>query len=216
MALPETARDQLETTFTPMLRRAYDAIPTALAFALVDQEGECIDYVAGIDSYDAKVSAAHAFVMLHQVCSGASKLGLVEPFSLEVTSDLRTLWARRMSDEYVAVAVVTPEVDRSKLEIALQELSREFRSETGIEAPSWDRTRGLEVLVRSAVGWAYAPTAFSEGGIRVAVSDVIGRWTEPSEAPDGDDVVCFRVRTQDGQELTLVHDPGGDGWLVRA
>jgi hypothetical protein len=71
------------------------------------------------------------------------------------------------------------------------------------------------VLVRSAIGWEYAPAAFSEGGIRVAVSDVLGRWTEPSGV-QGDDIVCFRVRTQDGQELTLVHDPGGDGWQVRA
>jgi hypothetical protein len=27
--------------------------------------------------------------------------------------------------------------------------------------------------------------------------------------------VCFRVRTEEGRELTLVHDPDGDGWVAR-
>jgi hypothetical protein len=118
-----------------------------------------------------------------------------------------------MCADYVAVAVVTPEADRAKLEATLTELSREFRGEAGIETPPWDAARGIEVKVRSAVGWAYAPTAFNEGGLTVAVTDVLGRWTEAGET--GDEVVCFRVRTQEGQELTLVHDPGVDGWQVR-
>jgi hypothetical protein len=72
----------------------------------------------------------------------------------------------------------------------------------------------LEVIVRAAVGWPYAPAAFSQEGVRVVVSDVLGRWTEPGGSL-GDELVCFRVRTADGQELTLVHDPAGNGWLAR-
>jgi len=68
--------------------------------------------------------------------------------------------------------------------------------------------------VREAVGWAYAPAAFSDQGVRVFVSDVLGRWTEA--VGNGDEIVCFRVRTEEGQELTLVHDPRLDGWRLRA
>jgi hypothetical protein len=81
--------------------------------------------------------------------------------------------------------------------------------------PTWDPApRSLEVIVRGAVGWPYAPAAFSQEGVRVFISDVLGRWTEDGGA-QGDELVCFRVRTEEGQELTLVHDPAGDGWLVR-
>lgn len=214
MALTEAVRDQTETTFTPMLRRAYEATPQALAFAFVDQEGECIDYVSAIDPFEAKVCAAHAHVLIDALHGQQARLRLKHPFALEIATDSRCVWARRICQDYVAVAVVTPDADRSKLEATLTELSREFRGEAGIDTPSWDAMRGIEVMIRSATGWAYAPAAFNEGGIRVAVSDVLGRWTEPGGV-NGDDVVCFRVRTQDGQELTLVHDPGVDGWQVR-
>lgn len=214
MALTEAVRDQSETTFTPMLRRAYEATPSALAFAFVDQEGECIDYVSAIDPFETKVCAAHAYVLIDALHGRQARLRLEQPFALEIATDSRCLWARRMCADYVAVAVVTPDADRGKLEAILTELSREFRGEAGIETPSWDAARGIEVMIRSAVGWAYAPAAFNEGGLRVAVSDVLGRWTEPGGV-NGDEVVCFRVRTQEGQELTLMHDPGIDGWQVR-
>lgn len=213
MTLHEALRDQLETTFTPMLRRAYEATPAALAFAFVDQEGECIDYVSAIDPFEAKVCAAHAFVLVDALHGRQARLRMRNPYALEIVTEGRCLWARLMCDDYVAVAVVTPEADRAKLEATLTELSREFRGEAGIDTPSWDN-RGLVVRIRSAVGWDYAPTAFNNGDQSVGVSDVLGRWTEPGGV-HGDDVVCFRVRTQEGQELTLVHDPAVDGWQVR-
>jgi hypothetical protein len=86
----------------------------------------------------------------------------------------------------------------------------------GLPAPEWEPQRGsLEVMVRSAVGWPYAPSAFNEGGITVGIADVMGRWTEPGGV-GGDELICFRVRTEEGQELTLVHDPDGEGWQVRS
>ena len=214
MTLDEALRDQLETTFTPMLRRAYEATPSALAFAFVDQEGECIDYVSAIDPFEAKVCAAHAFVLIDGLHDRQSRLRMRNPFALEIATESRCLWARLMCADYVAVAVVTPDADRTKLEATLAELSREFRGEAGIETPSWDTAPGVEVMIRSAVGWAYAPAAFNAGGASVAVSDVLGRWTEPGGV-HGDEVVCFRVRTQEGQELTLVHDPAVDDWQTR-
>jgi hypothetical protein len=214
MSSREASRDQLETTFTPMLRRAFDAVPAALAIACVDQEGECIDYVSAIDPFEAKVSAAHAFVLIDQLHRGGPMLGLVAPFSLYIAAEHRHLVARRLADEYVAVALVLPDVDAAKLEAALDELSREFRAEAGLETPSWDRSREMEVSVRAAVGWEYAPATFKGDGGRVTISDVLGRWTEPGGML-GDELVCFRVRTQEGQELTLVHDPAVDGWQVR-
>jgi hypothetical protein len=70
----------------------------------------------------------------------------------------------------------------------------------------------MDVAVRSAVGWPYAPASFVREGLRVIVSDVLGRWPEEET---GGALVCFRVRTLDGQEMTLVHDVARDGWSAR-
>lgn len=212
---PEAERDQLESAFTPILRRIANAAPTALAAAFVDAEGECIDYVSSIDPFEAKVSAAHALVLMDALRAARKKLGLQEPIALSITGSDRELWARRVSDEYLLVVVLQPGADHLQVRAFLSVAGREFRDEVGAATPTWEpSTAGLEVSVRAAVGWPYAPSAFSQEGVRVVVSDVLGRWIEPGDAP-GTELVCFRVRTEEGQELTLVHDSVSAGWLAR-
>jgi predicted regulator of Ras-like GTPase activity (Roadblock/LC7/MglB family) len=212
---PEAQRDQLESAFTPILRTLWNATPSMLSAAFVDIEGECIDYVSSIDPFDAKVSAAHALVLMNGLRASRHALGLAEPMLLAISGSERELWARRVSDEYLLVAVLQPGSDPEQIRGVLSAAGREFRQEVGVSAPPWEpRSSALEVTVRSAVGWPYAPLAFSQEGTRIAISDVLGRWVEPSPGA-GDEVVCFRVRTEEGQELTLVHDPSGDGWRVR-
>jgi predicted regulator of Ras-like GTPase activity (Roadblock/LC7/MglB family) len=211
---PEAKRDQSESAFTPILRRIWSSGPAVLAAVFVDMEGECIDYVSSIDPFEAKVSAAHAHVLMDGL-RAAPKLGLDEPIAFAITCSERELWARRVSDGYLLVVVLQPGADHLLVHSVLCVAGREFRAEVGAASPSWESATGvLEVIVRAAVGWPYAPAAFSQEGVRVMVTDVLGRWAEPGGA-SGDELVCFRVRTEDGQELTLVHDPGGDGWLAR-
>ena len=56
-------------------------------------------------------------------------------------------------------------------------------------------------------------TKTNNGDIYMDFGQRIGR----NEPVDGktEALVCFRVRTQEGHEITLVHDPAGDGWQVR-
>ena len=211
---PEAKRDMLETAFTPILRRVWSAAPAVLAAVFVDLEGECIDYVSSLDPFEAKVSAAHALVLLDAMRDSGERLGMREPIELWITGAQRELWARRINEEYVLVLVVAPGSDYGELRGILARAGREFREEVGAAAAAWEPApAGVEVMLRSAVGWPYAPAAFSDQGIRVFISDVLGRWTEQGDG--GDEVVCFRVRTQEGQELTLVHDPREEGWQVR-
>lgn len=213
---PEAQRDQLESAFTPILRRIWSSAAAVLAAVFVDLEGECIDYVSSLPPFDAKVSAAHALVLMEELRASQHKLGLAEPISFAITGDDRELWARRVSEDYLLVVVLQPGAEHSDVRSVLATAGREFREEVGAEAPAWEPApKPLEVIIRSAVGWAYAPTAFSQEGVKITITDVLGRWTEPGGA-EGDDLVCFRVRTEDGQELTLVHDPAGDGWLARS
>jgi hypothetical protein len=212
---PEAQRDQLESAFTPLLRKLWNATPSMLAAAFVDLEGECIDYVSSIDPFEAKVSAAHALVLMDGLRAARQKLGLGEPVLLAVGGAARELWARRVSDEYVLVAVLISGAPGDEVRAVLTATGRELRNEVGVATPPWEPSpRSVEVIVRSAVGWPYAPLSFSQEGVGIAISDVLGRWLESGGAGD-DELVCFRVRTEEGQELTLVHDPNGDGWRVR-
>jgi hypothetical protein len=212
---PEVERDQLETSFTPILRRVYDVCSEVLAIIFVDVEGECVDYVSSIDPFECKVAGAHMLVLMHELRDRRHAMGMDEPVLLEITGAERELWGRRVSEEYLLVAVVLPECDGDRLRASLAAAGADFREEAGMPTPHWEPGRPtVDVVVRKAVGWAYAPVSFSEDGILVAISDVMGRWTEPGGV-GGDELVCFRVRTREGHELTLVHDPDADGWVVR-
>lgn len=198
-----------------MLRRLWDAVPCLLAAVFVDTEGECIDYVSALPPFDAKVTGAHMLMMMDVLEASACKVAQGEPMALEINADDRELWVQRVGGEYVLVLVLTPGADRVQLRSAVALAADEFRAEVGIQPPSWeDSGKRLSVRVRASPGWRYAPQGFSEGGVRVLITDVLGRWTE-SDGVAGDEIVCFRVRTADGQELTLVHDPDADGWMVR-
>ena len=215
LRLPEVQRDQDESAFTPILRRLWTEFDQILAVAFVDVEGECIDYVCSIEPYDAKVMAAHARVLADNLEHRREQLPGGRAVTLEVLADVRDLWARRVSHEYLLVALSQPGVDRVALHLSLARAGREFRHEVGIAAPEWEPPEGVQVTVREAVGWKYAPQSMRENGVQMMITEVLGRWQEGRQGVEGDELVCFRVRTEAGQEFTLVHDPANDGWLSR-
>jgi hypothetical protein len=212
--LSEAPRDQTESAFTAMLRHAWLSVPWIIALVFVDNEGECIDYVSSIDPYEAKVTGAHLHVLMRALRDQPHAFG-GEAVLLRVECARRELWGRRITDEHMLAALVHPGADTLQLASILARCAREFRSEVGVRAPSWEPDKTLlEVVVRRAIGWGYAPKAYSQDGIHVAITDVLGRWVEPLENRD-EELVCFRVRTEEGIELTLMHDPDADGWQMR-
>jgi hypothetical protein len=212
---PEGPRDELETAFTPILRRVWTEVSTVLSVAFVDHEGECIDYVSSLDAFEAKVSAAHATMLIEQLRSRQQKLGLSVPVMLMIGATRRELWARRVTEEHLLVAISAHGAEAAGIAPVLERAAAEFRREVAAALPPWEASPPLEVVLRAAVGWPYAPAAFTEEGVRVVVTDVLGRWTEHPDEPGIEERTCFRVRTDDGRELTLVHDPARPGWLVR-
>jgi hypothetical protein len=213
-ARTEAERDQVESAFTAILRRLYDAVPSVIAAVFVDMEGESIDYVAAIDPYDAKVAAAHMHMLLVRMRGERLPPLLGETFAFEVVAEEREIWVRQFCDEYALVVLLLPGFDASELRDAVAAAGREFREEVGLAAPAWEGRERLSVRVRASSGWNYAPAGFSLGGSRFGISAVLGRWTEPAR-PGESSCVCFRVRTQHGEELTLAHDEHTEAWSVR-
>lgn len=215
---PESKRDQEESVFTAILRKLWQALPMTLAASFVDTQGECIDYVSALDPFDAKVSGAHGQMMIQGLQGQASRLGLDQPFVLTAWADDRELWARRITEEYFLVVVLAPGGDADLVNRLIEEAGREFRIEVGAPSPSWEVVvRSLDVKVRPAVGWLYAPSAFREDDRWVTITDVLGRWLESGDDSEvGEALVCFRVRTEAGHELTLINHSAGAGWELRA
>jgi predicted regulator of Ras-like GTPase activity (Roadblock/LC7/MglB family) len=206
----EAERDQAQSAFTTILRRLAEGVPTLLAVAFVDFEGECVDYFSSIDPYEAKVVAAQMSVVMESVTRAIQRLGWGDASRLEVLGASRELVVRRVNDEYALVVMRRADGQEPRLLAAVERAVEEFRVEVGEAAPHWEPSPPvLFVETRPAVGWPYAPVAFSHGGAMTSVTHVLGRWVEPTGE------TCFRVYTERGDELTLVHRPQDDRWTIR-
>lgn len=212
----EAARDLEQSAFTPILRRLLRITPAVLGAAFVDFDGECIDYCSAVDPYETKVAAAHMQMVSADLGPRFVALGWGSPQLLHLAADVRELLVARVSGEYSLVVVVAAgSVVRGVLD-GLDRAVRELRVEAGLPPVyvSGADPDALEVVVRAAKGWAYAPSSFVEHGARTDIAAVLGRWLEGG-AVTGGDLVCFRVRTGKGEELTLAHDPEANQWFKR-
>lgn len=206
----ESPRDQTESAFTPILRRLLHRTTGVLAVCFVDDEGETVDYCAALPPYDVKVNGAQMRVVMGNLGPRMQHAGGGESWLLHVSAGDRDLLARRLSDEYTLIVLTKPRGVTRRLLAGIEQAVGELRREAGIAVPQWEPavfTIGVEV--REAIGWPYAPAAFLDEGRRIVIADVLGRWTEGT-GPRAR--VCFRVRTDDGEELTLVHDREIDRW----
>jgi len=64
---PLLPRDQRETAFTSILAALVARVPGARAAALVDRDGETVDYSGEMDSYDVRLAAAHWRLVLDEL-----------------------------------------------------------------------------------------------------------------------------------------------------
>lgn len=206
----EAPRDQAESAFTPILRRLLLRATGVLAVCFVDDEGECVDYCAALSVFDVKVTGAQLRVVMDPLLEGIRRVGGGESWSLHVRGEQRELVARRIDEQYLLVVVIKPRALTRRLLGGIEQAVCDLRWEAGLTTPEWEpAVDSVRVEVRTAVGWPYAPAAFHDGGERVRIAAVLGRW---SEGGGHQGRLCFRVRTEAGEELTLAHDRSFDRW----
>ncbi len=211
--VPEAPRDQVESGFTEVLRRLFRSEPDVRALVFVDRDGECVDYCSALPPFDAKVAGAHMQVVVDGLREPLRRLLTGELIELQVHGEERDLVARRVDDEYLLVVVVRGGRTDETVLRGVRETVERLRREAKIPAPWWDeKGEPLTVQVRKAIGWGFAPTVVEFDGHQTRILDVLGRWQESGGAPGGE-LVCYRVRTDSGDELTLAFDPDQERWF---
>lgn len=196
---PFGVRDQAASNFAATLGRLCDALP-AVAAALVDGEGETVDYAGALSPYEIRVAAAEWQLVVASVGSGARHTGAVE--EVVVRARHATYAAYAISEGYVLVVQLRPRVFEVSRR-GVVEAVREICAEAALSVPSryfgeyWFRVDVRESRrdLRPVALWtdhAFRPTT------------VIGRMTQPMGALSAER--GYRVMLDNGNELTVVRE----------
>lgn len=203
-----TKREQDESSLTVVLRAVAESDASLRAVVFVDQEGECIDYWADLDPFDAKIAAAQMIVVLADASARLAARGFGPVHEVTITSEETQLVATWVSEEYFLVLLRGVEDAPFLLRDAVEQARLALRRDAALPTPAWERRgRIVDVTTRGSSAWPYAPVSFRERGEGVEIEHVLGCWDEDGQT-------CFRVRTADGRELTLAHDPTESLWTV--
>lgn len=192
-------RDQALSSFAATLGRLCDVLP-AQAAALVDGEGETVDYSGRLTPYEIRVAAAEWQLVVASVAAKGREL-LAE---LVVRAAHATYAAYPIAEGYVLVLRL-PKRAFVVSRRAVIEAIREVCQEAGLALPAryagehWYRT---EVQEDDA---ARPLNIWFEQRWRQAL--IIGRFSQPD--PTAFVERGYRVMLEDGHELTLVREPLG-------
>jgi len=195
---PEATRDLRETSFTAILVWLVDRVPGARAVALVDAEGETVDYAGGLDAFAARVAAAHWRIVLEDA-RRETTVGLVRSLTVHATS--ATFVIHGLPHGYAIVLVLVRRggcVSQRALVACGQLLSAE--AGWGPLASSWPRWFPVQMLTDEAG----RPDAIEVPHRTPEPIAIIGHCTEGL----GRGERSWRIRTAAGIEATLVREPG--------
>lgn len=204
-------RDQGVSAFSAILAQLCDSTG-ALAAALVDAEGETVDYAGTLSPYEIKVVAAEWRIVLAVV--QASKIrGFHQVTSLSVRAGRRSYLIEGMPDGY-AIAMRIPRHSFTISHRALAEAMRDLGREAGLTLPE----------SRSQVHWARVVVRLSDspGSRRAPRPDalwladewsaltLLGRYQTRDLSRSE---VGYLARLASGAEVFLVREPLGR-WFI--
>lgn len=192
-------RDTDVTAFTVLLSELIARIPGARAAAMVDRDGETIDYAGTLSPFDVKIAAAHWQIVLSELDSVPM---LRAPREIVVRGVKRSFILHPLTDGYAVVVVLAVRAGFSSTARGFSVFERALRLEAGIgrppPGPSWTPVI-VEYDARSRPRTlAGATDAFPQP------LEVLGAVMGLARGERG-----FRVRLATGVEATVVREPGG-------
>lgn len=192
-------RDQAPSSFAPTLGRLCSSAGVVGA-ALVDADGEAVDYAGRVAPFDIRVAAAEWRIIL-------TRLGRCRHSPWRDTRQLmvrgvnKSFGAVLLPEGYALVVQLLPRCFRVSPR-ALSEAVREICENAGLGAPflhasaQWTRVQVNESEERRPrsvwVNRKWLPV------------EVLGRWVGPELMPNE---LGYRVRLLGGEEITLVREP---------
>jgi len=195
-------RDQHLSAFGAALMRFCDAAG-ALGAALVDGEGETVDYAGSLSPFDIKVAAAEWAIVV----------ALLRESRVPSWPDTEQIVVRARSKSYLVqsltagYSLVIQTLPRSfgVSERALGEALRELSAEAGLDllpSRALESEHWFRIDVRCSAEEPLRPEAVWVSGSWAPV-EIIGRWMADALRREPG----YRARLASGAELTLVREP---------
>lgn len=197
-------RDQSASPFSGILMTLCEA-SGAIAVALVDREGETVDYAGYIDPFNIRVAAAEWRIVL-DVARAVPHPSYLGTQGLLVRARQKSFATIGLSDGYAIVA----ELPRRAFGLSARAVAEavraiELEAELGDPENAPASERWLRVEVRTFPADRRRPEAvWLEGSWHPLV--ILGRHGGRSATPRE---VAFRARLPSGQEFTLVRERTG-------
>jgi len=190
------ARDQGESAFSPILRDLFARMPGARAVALVDIEGETVDYAGRSAPYEVRLAAAHFRIVLQRVQEQASLGGTR---TLAVRAARRSFVVYALPQSYALVIVLSSGAGLAAWRRALPACARRLAEEAGWGLPDWASWYPVDV----ACDRRRRPACVQVNGadLRVEILGTLAGGLTGSERG-------WRVRCE-REEVTLVREAGG-------
>lgn len=201
-------RDQSDSAFSAILTRLCDDCG-ALAAALVDAEGETVDYAGLLEPYEIKVVAAEWRIVL-AVVQESRVPGFHNVSSLTVRAKRRSYFIEALTDGY-AIALRLPRHSFNVSPRALSQAARDLSREAGLTLPSGRaKVQWARVRVRTpASRLLRRPDAIWLGDDWSPIT-ILGRY----QARDlSRSELGYLARLASGAEVFLVREPLGV-WFI--
>jgi len=193
-------RDREPTAFSQILERFLELEPRAAAAALVDGEGEAVDYASTLSIFYTKVAAAHLRLVLGEI-EQAFPTTLGRPSQVVVRGREKSFLIRPLRDGYALVVVLKRRAfSLSARALAFSE--RRLSNEAGWPPAPPERPTWYPVEIETGHADRRRPVRLKTGSLWEPL-DVLGSVVG-LEREKG-----YRCRLETGAELTLVREPAG-------
>jgi hypothetical protein len=195
-------RDQSASPFSAILLRLCEAAG-AHAAALVDGEGETVDYAGAMEPFDIRVAAAEWRLVLASITSSTAGWADTHELLVRCRTNSFAVWA--LSDGYALVLVLPRRAFRVSKR-ALAEAMTDLGREAGFTSPAdRARVRWMRVDVQTEAHDQRRPHAVWYRGAWRELA-LLGRL-QSSDLEPGE--VGFLTQLLSGGELVLVREPPG-------
>ena len=195
-----SARDQNTTPFSEILERLR-AAAGARSTALVDAEGETVDYSGRGDPFNIRILAAEWRLVLQHLKE--TKI-LGASYELVVRAHDKSFLVESLPEGY-ALVVELARRSTGVSDRALSEARKRLLAEAGFPSEEDPRGNWSHVLIEEEPGNSRRPLRMETEEERQEVT-VLGRIPNPNLQNER----SFRVRLGNGQECTLVREPLGN------